>query len=156
MFLLVIFTADALRYFIFTSLLPCMSALVCLYIDLSRLAERHKWTFYRSVIHISPKAVPIDLCPYTRTILNPFSKQALVLCVCSRDLLKTLWEKEKLLVTSNFSFSRSVFYPVWRTFSHFYQFKMVVFKLFHFKRVSNSLFGKGLKILLILFSRFFF
>ena len=25
-------------------------------------------------------------------------------------LLKTLWEKEKLLVTSNFSFSRSVFY----------------------------------------------
>ena len=27
------------------------------------------------------------------------------------SLLKTLWEKEKLLVTSNFSFSHSVFYP---------------------------------------------
>ena len=30
-------------------------------------------------------------------------------CVCSTSLLKTLWEKEKLLVTSNFSFSHSVF-----------------------------------------------
>ena len=27
-----------------------------------------------------------------------------------QDFLKTLWEKEKLLVTSNFSFSHSVFY----------------------------------------------
>ena len=26
--------------------------------------------------------------------------------------LKTLWEKEKLFVTSNFSFSHSVFYPL--------------------------------------------
>ena len=39
-----------------------------------------------------------------------FPKQALVLRVCSRSLLKTLWEKEKLLVTSNFSFSHSVLY----------------------------------------------
>ena len=29
---------------------------------------------------------------------------------CTRPL-KTLWEKEKLLVTSNFSFSHSFFYP---------------------------------------------
>ena len=27
------------------------------------------------------------------------------------SLMKTLWEKEKLLVTNNFSFSHSVFYP---------------------------------------------
>ena len=27
------------------------------------------------------------------------------------SLLKTLWEKEKLLATSNFSFSHNVFYP---------------------------------------------
>ena len=32
------------------------------------------------------------------------------LYVCSTSLLKTLWEKEKLLTTSNFSFSHSVFY----------------------------------------------
>ena len=31
------------------------------------------------------------------------------LLVCNTSLLKTLWEKEKLLVTSNFSFSYSVF-----------------------------------------------
>ena len=31
----------------------------------------------------------------------PFPKQALVLCVCSTNPLKTMWEKEKLLVTSN-------------------------------------------------------
>ena len=30
--------------------------------------------------------------------------------VCSTRLWETLWEKEKLLVTSNFSFSHSVFY----------------------------------------------
>ena len=30
--------------------------------------------------------------------------------VCSTRFMKTLWEKEKLLETSNFSFSHSVFY----------------------------------------------
>ena len=33
------------------------------------------------------------------------------LCVCTIGFLKTLWLKEKLLVTSNFSFFHSVFYP---------------------------------------------
>ena len=36
------------------------------------------------------------------------------------SLLKTLWEKEKLLVTSNFSFSQC-FLPAWVTFCHFLQ-----------------------------------
>ena len=31
----------------------------------------------------------------------------------NRQLLKTLWEKEKLLVTSDFSFSHNVFYSIW-------------------------------------------
>ena len=31
--------------------------------------------------------------------------------VCLTSLLNTLWEKEKLLVKSNFSFSHGVFYP---------------------------------------------
>ena len=35
--------------------------------------------------------------------------------------LKTLWEKQKLLITSNFSFSHTVFYPFWRTFRHFHR-----------------------------------
>ena len=39
-----------------------------------------------------------------------------------KSLLKTLWEKEKLLVTSNFSFSHSVFLPVWITFYLLFKF----------------------------------
>ena len=42
--------------------------------------------------------------------LNPFPKNTWFLCVCSTSLLKTLREKGKLLLTSNFSFSHSVFY----------------------------------------------
>ena len=42
---------------------------------------------------------------------NPIPNKPLFLHVCSRSLLKMLWEKEKLLVTSNFSFFHSVFYP---------------------------------------------
>ena len=45
------------------------------------------------------------------TCINPFPNKPWFLRVCSADLLKTLCEKEKLLVTSNFSSSLSVFYP---------------------------------------------
>ena len=38
-------------------------------------------------------------------------KFAWFLCVYSTSLLITLWEKEKLLVTSDLSFSHCVFYP---------------------------------------------
>ena len=51
------------------------------------------------------------------------------------SLLKTLWEKEKLLITSNFSFSRSVFYPFGELAAIVIQFKIVVCKLFLFGRV---------------------
>ena len=44
------------------------------------------------------------------TDFNPFRNKPWFLHVCSRSLLKTQWEKEKLLVMSNFSFSHSVFY----------------------------------------------
>ena len=42
---------------------------------------------------------------------NTFTNKPCFLRVCITILLKTLWKKEKLLVTSNFSFSHSVFYP---------------------------------------------
>ena len=44
--------------------------------------------------------------------INPYTNKPWFLRVCSTSLSKTLWEKEKLLVTSNFSFSHSVFYPL--------------------------------------------
>ena len=42
--------------------------------------------------------------------LKPFPKKSWFLRVCMTILLKTLWEKEKLLLMSDFSFSHSVFY----------------------------------------------
>ena len=44
-------------------------------------------------------------------LIKPFPNKPWFLSVCSTSLLKTLWEKEKLLVMSNFSLSHSVFYP---------------------------------------------
>ena len=43
--------------------------------------------------------------------INPFPNKPWFLPVCSTHLLKTPWEKDKLLITSNLSFSHSVFYP---------------------------------------------
>ena len=51
--------------------------------------------------------------------------------------LKTLWEKEKLLVTSNFSFTHSVFYPFRELSAIFIKFKIVVCRLFQFGPVSK-------------------
>ena len=49
--------------------------------------------------------------------------------------LKTLWVKEKLLVTSNFSFSHCVFYLFGYFSAIFVKFDIVVCKLFQFGRV---------------------
>ena len=42
--------------------------------------------------------------------LNPFPNKPSFLCDYSTSLLKLLWEKETLLLSSNVSFSHSVFY----------------------------------------------
>ena len=76
---------------------------------------------------------------------NPFPNKPWFLRVCSTSLLKTLWEKGKLLVTSNFSFSHSVFYPLRELSANFIKLKIVVCKLFQFGRVQNLSFGKGLR-----------
>ena len=66
---------------------------------------------------------------------NPFPNKPWFLCVCSTSLLKTLREKEKLLITSNFFFSHSVFYLFGKLSSIFIKYKIVVCKLFQFRRV---------------------
>ena len=78
---------------------------------------------------------------------NPFPNKPWFLRVCSKSLLKTLWEKEKLLVTSNFSFSNSVFYLLGELPAFFNKFEIVVCRLFQFGRVKNLPFGKGLNFL---------
>ena len=49
--------------------------------------------------------------------------------------LKTLQEKEKLLIMSNFSFSHSVFFPLRDLSAIFIKFKIVICKDFQFGRV---------------------
>ena len=81
--------------------------------------------------------------------LNPFPNKPWFLRVRITSLLKTLWEKEKLLVTSNFSFSHSVFYLFGELPAIFIKFEIDVCKLFQFERVQNLSFGKGLTVNLI-------
>ena len=57
---------------------------------------------------------------------------------------KQLWEKEELLVTNNFSFTRSVFYPSEALSATFIRFEIVIWKPFQFGKVWNLLFWKGL------------
>ena len=57
--------------------------------------------------------------------------------------LKTLQEKEKLLVTSNSFFSHSVFYLFGELSAIFNKFEIVVCKLFQFGTVKNLSFGNG-------------
>ena len=67
-------------------------------------------------------------------VFNSFPNKPWFLRVCRTSLLKTLWEKEKLLVTSNFSFSHSVFYLFGEVSAIFTKFEIVC-KLFEFGRV---------------------
>ena len=76
-------------------------------------------------------------------MLNPFENKCWFLCVHSTSLLKTLWEKEKLLVTSNFSLSHCVFYLFGEFSVIFIKFETAICKLFQFGRIQNLLFGKG-------------
>ena len=78
------------------------------------------------------------------SIFNPFPNKPWFLRVCSTSLLKTLWKTETLLVMSNFSFSHSVFYWFEKLSDIFIKFEIVVCNLFHFGRVQNLSFGKGL------------
>ena len=70
-----------------------------------------------------------------KKVINPFPNKPCFLRVCSTCILKTLREKEKLLVTSNFSFPHGVFYPFGELCIIFIKFKIGVCKLFQFERV---------------------
>ena len=59
------------------------------------------------------------------------------------SLLKTLWEKEKLLVTSNFSFAHSILYPFEELSAICIKFKIVIYNLFQFEKSKIRRLGKG-------------
>ena len=63
-------------------------------------------------------------------MFNPFLKKPWFSHVCGKSLLKTQWEKKKLLVTSNFFFSHSVFYPFRELSAIFIKHEILICKLF--------------------------
>ena len=63
---------------------------------------------------------PFSSGTFNTLSFNPFPNKPWFLHVCCTSLLKTLWEKKKLLVTSNFSFSDSVLCPFEKLFFHFH------------------------------------
>ena len=82
---------------------------------------------------VKSKAVR-KLC-YLQLLLNPFPNKPCFLRVCRASCLKTLREKDKLLITSNLSFSHSVFYPFIKLFAILVKSEIVVCILFQFERV---------------------
>ena len=56
-----------------------------------------------------------------------------------------MWEKEKLLVTSNFSFSHSVFYPFGELSIIFIKFELLSANSFNLEESKFCRLGKGLK-----------
>ena len=65
----------------------------------------------------------------------PFPKYALVLMCLQYKSLENAVEMEKLLVTSNFSFSHSGFYPFGKHSGILIKFKIVICELFQFRKV---------------------
>ena len=84
-------------------------------------------TFLQCLASFFPKVGQAQDC-----LLNPIPNKPWFLRVCHRSLLKTPWEKEKLLVTSNFTFSNSVFYLFEELSAIFNKGETVVCKLFQF------------------------
>ena len=77
----------------------------------------------------------LEFCGIRIEHFNPFPNKPWFLRVSSTSLLKTLWEKEKLLVMSNFSFAQSVFYLFGKLSAIFIKFEIVICKLFQFGTV---------------------
>ena len=84
---------------------------------------------------ISKVMIPGFISPLVENCFNPFPNKPWFLCVCCTSLLTSLWEKEKLLNTSNFSFSHSVFYPFRGLSTISIKLKIAICKLFRFGRV---------------------
>ena len=76
---------------------------------------------------------------------NPFPNKPWFLRVYGISLLKTLWEKEKKLVTSIFSFSHGVFYSIKEINHHLSNTEFVVCKCFQFGNVQNSVVWEKVK-----------
>ena len=134
---------------------PCFNKnLICKKVISRLLSHSHrnwyKWyTYIRTNCDLNLRSVDIHIDKVIEIIetqgsisvpiFNPFPNKPRFLRICSKSLLKTPWEKEKLLVTSNFSFSHSGFNPFGELSPIFMKLKIVVCELFQFGRFSKSI-----------------
>ena len=103
---------------------------LCFMMDSSAMISVHTPKYGVIEVGVVSKVFFLVVCR-----INLYPNKPLFLCVCSTSLLKTLWEKEKFLLVSNFSFSHSIFYPSGELAANFLKYKIVVCKLFEFGRV---------------------
>ena len=78
-------------------------------------------------------------------LIKTFPNKPLFLRVCSTSLLKTIREKEKLLVKSNFSLSHTGFTRLENFLPFISSLKLSHANSFSFERAKNLSFGKGLR-----------
>ena len=131
-------TTDLLRHLCYASILSCFAN----YLNCLCCQCRSRIMLQKSVcsklypVNCTGKFIDLNRQPQdNKIILDPFPNNPWFLHVCRTSLLKTLWEKEELLITSNSSFSHSVFY-LFREFSAiFSKFEIFVSKIFLFGRV---------------------
>ena len=83
---------------------------------------------------------------------NPFLNKPWFLRVCSTSLLKTLWEKEKLSVTSNLSLSHNVLYSFGELFSILSNLNKLSANSFSLEEYKICRLGKELRINMKMFS----
>ena len=121
-----------------------LCVLFALFLNLSNRESRSEIDNHKSDVSYFKPFIFILYCPSDLWNFNLFPNKPRFLHVCSTSLLKTVWEKGKLLIMSNVSFSHGVFYPFGELFVIFIKFKIVVCKLFQFGRVWSLSFWKGL------------
>ena len=76
-------------------------------------------SYCSSLYHLTTQKLWLGACSWFLSVFNPFLHNDTFWAPGKQAFWKQ-WEKEKLLVTSNFSYSRC-FLPVWITFFHFRQ-----------------------------------
>ena len=80
--------------------------------------------------------LPFWSCPFLKCF-NPYRNKPWFVHVYNISLLKTLWENEKLLVMSNFSFSHRVFYPFCELSTTFIKIKLSSANSFNLEESKN-------------------
>ena len=105
---------------------PCGNYIILIFFFLDRVEYKRflSFVFYSNLFVLT----------LLNFYFNPFPSKPWFLRVCSTSLLITLWEKEKLLVTSNFSFTHSLSSSVDELSAIFIKFKIVVCKLLQLER----------------------